>query len=383
MEGPIDHLVIPPVNKQLPPAALNIQLVEPLIISHYSVHDGEGEEGKHVHPDPSRYVRVLDMPKSRNQPLRYSLTQGYVPLADNGPIIFGLRESRLNMLLQYLSQNIKKIDFKQDKRDPRPVPFDFVSYRGVLSKMMILPYEMRNDLLISAQKYKGTIYLAKFSSLAQKQSEYDREERQNMCAYGGLRFEQYLTKPLPAYKNEKVGRDLNRHSHFSCIMSSELGDHSLLYSGEIDAIDQANHYPNLRHQNFVEIKTIARPENPRGEDYFKRNLLNWWAQCYLGAIPAVHCGYRDKDMVVRRIEKIPLEQMEKRGAHHWDTKVCNVFLNTMLSFIKKTMEDVDDPNLIYEFHWQPGDEAVSVYINHEPVDENDHQILFDWYFAKI
>lgn len=383
MEGPIDELAIPPVAELIPRGGPDIQLMEPLIISHYSVHDGDDDEGKYVHTDPSRYVRVLSMPNSRQQSLRYRLTDGYISLADNGPIIFGLRESRLNMLLQHLANNLHQIEFGQNKRDQRPIPFDFVSYRGVLSRIMILPYETRNDLLISAQKYKGTIYLAKFSSLAQKQIEFDREERQNMCAYGGLRFEQYLTRPLLRHKNKKSSRDLNRHCHFSCVMSSELGEHSLLYSGEIDAIDQENHYPNLRNQNFVEIKTTARPENPRGQEYFKKNLLNWWAQCYLGAIPSVYCGFRDRDMVVRGIEKLSLQQMETRGANYWDPRVCNAFLNSMLTFIKKTMQNVDDPNLIYEFHWQPGDETVSVYINHEPVRENDHQILFGWYFDKI
>lgn len=379
MEGPIAELKLPDRRRNVKKKP--IQLTAPIIISHYSVCDEPN--GKFICPDDSRFLRVIRLPQ-RNKNLNIDLTNGYISLADGGGIVCGSREPRLTMLLTHLSREKNRIQFPRDEGDNRPIPFDFVTYRGNLVKIMTIPYEERNDVLLVAQKYKGTIYIAKFSSFSQQQLDVERTDRHNMYAYSGFQFEKSITMPLHRHRNTKDPPKGNEyHDHFSCVLTSTLGSHSLLYAGEMDAIDRSNTYPDIDPNDFIEIKTAAIIKNDRNEEYFNRNLKTWWAQCYLSGISRVVCGFRNEQLTVKEIRNLTMNDMVRSGQNHWNQGNCLNYLNSFLTFVKKTMKDVDDPSLIYEFYWAPGDEVINCYINREPVGDNDHQVLYDWYTKEF
>lgn len=374
MEGPVAELPVSRSNR--PRRKTKVEFTVPQIISHYSVYDGP--DGKSVHQDQSRFLRVIHLPRNPNR-TNFNLASGYIPFREGGTIICGGREPRLNMLLEHLCRAKDHINFQKDAQESRPIPFDFVTYRGILIRMMTLPYEERNDLLLSAQKYKGTIYIAKFASLAQRQHESEMTDRQNMFAYGGMKFEQCITIPLPRHRGKEQRKGFEYHDHFSCVITSKLGSHKLLYAGEMDAISSDKKYPHFEPSDFLEIKTTSAIRDDRNVEYLHKNMKYWWAQCYLSGIPALVCGFRNQQLIVNQIRRFSTQQLLENGRSYWSKDLCLEYLDAFLNFIKETMKDVDDPNIIYEFYWSPGDECVNCYINSNPVGLDDHKILFDWF----
>ena len=70
---------------------------------------------------------------------------------------------------------------------------DFVCYRGTLSLLFCSPYEDKDDWLLGATKYKGTIYIAQFPTERRVKDVQNRKYFQKKMCSWGFKFEQYLT----------------------------------------------------------------------------------------------------------------------------------------------------------------------------------------------
>lgn len=71
---------------------------------------------------------------------------------------------------------------------------DFVMWRGLLSKLLITPYENRDGWMISVILYHGTWYMCAFETEEQTQDKLNETEKQKEMSYWGYKFEQYMVK---------------------------------------------------------------------------------------------------------------------------------------------------------------------------------------------
>lgn len=69
---------------------------------------------------------------------------------------------------------------------------EFVNYRGLLTKVMLTPYERQDDWIICATKYRGVIYLCSFNTERDRKRHAEQTERDKLMSSWGYKFEQYM-----------------------------------------------------------------------------------------------------------------------------------------------------------------------------------------------
>lgn len=307
--------------------------------------DGEGE------------LRILKLP-AKLKHVSYDLSDGYVRMRDGGTIICSQidKEPGLKNLLTWVLKNKNKFELHSDVESSSTLNTDFLTYRGVITKIMSSPYENREGWCIGATKYKGTIYLYEFMTEKKRADELNRDERGNMFSYGGFRFEYYVTEPADPEANDD-DLDFQRHNEYCCVARTRLGRHSLVYGAEMDCVSNKSQAADPQLSDFLEIKTTRTIDNQRQWDNMVRlKMFKWWAQCYLIGIPSVVCGYRDDNLMVREMEILQVSEMPKMGAKFWSPSVCLRFLNRFLDFVKQIVTE-DDADTMFEFNWEPNSDV--------------------------
>lgn len=69
--------------------------------------------------------------------------------------------------------------------------YDFVTWRGHLTKLLTTPYETREGWQLAATKFNGTIYISEVETEAARVERENRPERNKEMMYWGYKFEQY------------------------------------------------------------------------------------------------------------------------------------------------------------------------------------------------
>ena len=329
---------------------------KPQKLGSYSVrntHSGsEYEEGE-------GQLRVLHLPVKLKR-LSYDLCDGYIRMRDGGSLICSNldKEPGLKNLLKWVLTNRSKFQLQPGVESSSALNTDFITYRGVITRIMSSPYEKNDGWCIGATKYKGTIFLYEFMTEKKMEQERNRDERSNMCSYGGFRFEHYITRAVDQEAKGDEEVDLQNHNEYCCVARTRLGRHSLAYGAEMDCICDASKAPDPELSDFCEIKTTRSTDNQRQWDNLVRfKMFKWWAQCYLIGTPSVVCGYRDDNLIVREIKVLQVADLPKLAAKFWSPDVCLRFLDRFLDFAKRVVVE-DDPKIIYEFNWEPGTDVT-------------------------
>ncbi|XP_062585389.1 decapping and exoribonuclease protein-like [Saccostrea cucullata] len=272
-------------------------------------------------------------------------------------------EEYINDILKWICCNRQKFLLEDEKKKSdkekgmiRNIHTDFVCWRGLLTKLLCTPYENRDGWLIAVTRYKDTFYMCEFDTESRKRQKQEMSERQKEMSYWGWKFEQYVTSD----KSDGVPNTeepVNNCEAFCTVVRSRLEKHSLLFSGEVDAID----HQAADSCKYVEFKTTRQLDNYRQErNFIKFKLIKWWAQSFLVGIPTIVCGYRDDDGVVHSLEKmktLKIPQQAKNERDGWDPVICFNFLDKFLSHVKKTCVK-DDPKTVYLFEWTPPGEIT-------------------------
>lgn len=309
-------------------------------------------EGK-VFSEGEGELRILKLPAQLKR-VSYDLSDGYIRIRDGGSIICNQveKEPGLGNILKWVLNHKDKFQLQSGMESSSVLNTDFLTYRGIITKIMSSPYEKREGWCIVATKYKGTIYLFEYMTEKKRQEELNRDEKSNMFSFGGFRFEYYITVPADPEANDD-DLDFQHHNEYCCIARTRLGNHSLAYGAEMDCVENQKQAADPELSDFVEIKTTRVVDNKRQWDNLVRfKMFKWWAQCYLIGIPTLVCGYRDDNMVVREIEILKVSDMPKMAKAFWSPDVCLRFLNRFLDFVKLNVTE-DDPNVMYEFDWEP------------------------------
>jgi RAT1-interacting protein len=70
---------------------------------------------------------------------------------------------------------------------------DFVCFRGLLTMLMCTPYEMNDDWIICATKWKGIIFLCARETEKKRLYRAQLSERDRQFTSWGYKFEQYMS----------------------------------------------------------------------------------------------------------------------------------------------------------------------------------------------
>lgn len=292
------------------------------------------------------------------------------PTLDKNNINFDLRvgyknfiqkteEEKLDNLLKWIKQS--NMNFHEEN-------INLICWRGLLTKIMCMPYENKESYRIAVVKFNDILYLCEFKTEENATRKLNETEKE-MC-YWGFRFENYMT-----YKSTEAdifNDSVNTNEEYAIVVKTKLDDLNILMGAEVDCC----HSENLT--SYVELKTNRNIENNRQMYNFKRfKLVKWWAQSFLIGIDKIICGFRNDYGLVTSFdtfETIDIPKMVKGINNTWEAAICFNFLLEFLKFIIKVV--IKDFNkAIYVFNWSP---HSNITYTVEDIDSN-YAFLPNWY----
>jgi RAT1-interacting protein len=238
---------------------------------------------------------------------------------------------------------------------------DFVTWRGMMTKIMTAPFDMFAEFNMLATLCDGTIYIqedfdAKVADRAAESNNRPPPRPSNpnqpsheMMTFWGYKFETLsmlpdtLEKTPKSFIENRPKAVVSNHAQHCSIVKTAFGSNSLILGGEVDGLWSPKPEDPNKPIPWVELKTAEElPRNPQHRDVlrFERKLLKFWAQSFLLGVEKVIVGFRSKQGILRAIDvyetgRIP--GMVRRGTACWDGNVCINFAATFLEHLKRTV----------------------------------------------
>lgn len=146
------------------------------------------------------------------------------------------------------------------------------------------------------------------------------------------------------------------------VLSSALNDLKLLFTAEVDGIDDEEEKDCLDEMNFIELKTRVEPRRPdQSWKLLKYKFPGWWCQSFLIGIDTIYCGVRTVDGHVKRVEKYAVNDLPAMAREHWSSAVMLNFGADILALIKDAMAGVDCAETVYKFKYDQAADANVTY----------------------
>ncbi|KYN08872.1 Protein Dom3Z [Trachymyrmex cornetzi] len=306
---------------------------------------------------------------------------------------------KLDNLLRWLSNNFRRLEKPLSVQEERWLDIEFVASRGTIKTILCSPYKMRDEWIICASKYRGTIYLCEFYSDEREHHYVNASMSEKQIHSWGYKFEQYMVADHPS-RTPDPKRPLNECEHFYCMFKANFDNHSLLYGAEIDGISSQQPITDTlegKTFEFIELKTFPLL-NEDGNLYSKISCLRvmeWWSQNYLANINKIICGLKDKNIVriIKEYSTCDLPKLSK-------LKLCNnadlnyifilqpscdinkskIFCKIFLDNVKRIVTK-DYNECMYKFRWAPFIRNVVSYTEEAP-DNERYFFLQPWFVDK-
>ncbi|KAH7937423.1 hypothetical protein HPB49_011997 [Dermacentor silvarum] len=160
---------------------------------------------------------------------------------------------------------------------------DFVCYRGLLTRLACTAYEAREDWLLAACRFRGSIYLCAFETESERKRRLEdaADPRRDRMSFWGYKFEQYMVSAEPEGVPD-VDAVVNECEEYCIVVRSRLESHSLVFGAEVDGVDPRVHRHGRQSQpgstgSYVELKTSRDCLSEQQYRNFCRfKLLKWW-----------------------------------------------------------------------------------------------------------
>ncbi len=109
------------------------------------------------------------------------------------------KEEHLGSLLRFVQDNPECLQTHDKTVHGPPVarPVNFVTWRGLLTKIMTAPFSYQNELRISLLRREGTIYMSEYETEGERAKRHGRSARETLMCYWGHRFEGYCIRKTP------------------------------------------------------------------------------------------------------------------------------------------------------------------------------------------
>lgn len=259
----------------------------------------------------------------------------------------------------------------------------FVTWRGILTKLFSACFDRREQLVLRAVLFNGTIYLVEHELEARQERERNLAGKEAIWAYGGYKFEALSTVAVPPDQAtpemlaERETAIVNNNEQFCSVLKTRFGDHLIYIGAEVDCALDPPAEPGST-DTYVELKTNRVIGNERQHRAFGSKLMKIYLQSFLAGIPRVFVGFRDDDNIVREIREFDTMEIPEmtHGTVDWDANVCMAFGAAVLEFLKRTIK-IDDPYVVHTVRLE-ADGARMTVVKEEP-GPNAQTFLPEWF----
>ncbi|XP_029156299.1 decapping and exoribonuclease protein-like isoform X2 [Nylanderia fulva] len=315
----------------------------------------------------------------------------YIPPEDLNNVSFDLNKNfmstrykptshvKLDNLLRWIADNFNLLEKPLSTQEGQWLDTDFICRRGVLKTLLCTPYKKLDKWIICASKYRGTIYLCEFYTTEKEQQHVNATVEDKQIELCGYKLEQYLVADHPSHKPDPSV--LNECEKFHCIFQAKFGDHSLLYTAEIDGIvSQQPITDTLIGKTFelIEMKSISTrvynvigtPEYNKYGTFNSRKLVDWWSPNYLSGTERLICGLKNMDGKVTMIKEYPTHTLPLLSNPCCNIDKCKMFCKMFLDNVKKiVIKDYNES--MYKFYFDG-----SRFITYSEIAPNDEMYSF-------
>ncbi|AAW44182.1 enzyme regulator, putative [Cryptococcus deneoformans JEC21] len=223
-----------------------------------------------------------------------------------------------------------------------------ITWRGMLTRLITMPYETRDPWEMTAIALDGSVYLELWDPPEEKAKRKREQSAWEKQGYMGYAYESFSTIPQegrPGNGPEGWGGDVNTNVQWANVVRSAIGEIPLCIAGEVDCVKAEPGSPNPGLSGCMELKTNKVIQHPGHEAMFHKKLLKHWAQSWLLGIPEVVVGFRDDDGILRSqttfdTAKIPY-LVEVLNKPSWSPNRCLQSLHSVCSFLTKNVLPTD------------------------------------------
>ncbi|KAJ2613685.1 decapping endonuclease targeting mRNA [Coemansia sp. RSA 1365] len=254
----------------------------------------------------------------------------------------------------------------------RETQADFVMYRGMLTRIFVTPYSLRDAWSMNATKVGSTIYIEDNITSENVAGRLGSSEDHQKMMYGGYRFETLCVIDTPPAElspedlnlklQTRADEVVNTNLEYCSVFRTRLGGHSVISGAEVDCIEgvKPSSFPSRQYR---ELKTVKLLDSERAQSSFERfKLLKFWAQSFIAGIPTVTVGFRDDSGVLRGIQDFKTQdipRMVKNKPRMWKPNVCMNFADKLLHFIKSHVVE-EGPEMQYRIEYDPESQEIRI-----------------------
>lgn len=248
----------------------------------------------------------------------------------------------LRALIHYESEKRAKLDT------------DFITWRGMMTKIMIVPFSHLDSWEMNATKFQDTLYIEEnhMSKIASRNEQYSAGAvrgamSQDLMSYWGYRFESVSLLDKHWCYSERAeieARENNRVSNYAqycSIVRTGFENTKMIIGGEVDAVQDLKPQEPGIPVNWVELKTTAELINEKEINKYERKLMKFWAQSFLLGVPKIIVGFRDQQGWLHRLEELDTQSIPdkilKSERRIWDGQTCINFTSAFLDCLKETI----------------------------------------------
>lgn len=231
---------------------------------------------------------------------------------------------------------------------------DFITWRGMMTKIMIVPFSNLDAWEMNATRFQDTIYIEENheKKLASRDDQYNSVPgrgamSQDIMSFWGYKFETLsLLDQHWCYTNRETieareSIQVSNYAQYCSIVRTGFGKSKIVIGGEVDAVVDTKPSEAGAPVNWVELKTTAELINEKEQNKFERKLMKFWAQSFLLGVPKIIVGFRDQQGWLHRLEEIDTQTIPDKVARHgrnmWHGQTCINFASAFLEWLKTTI----------------------------------------------
>lgn len=241
-----------------------------------------------------------------------------------------------------------------EREREKPVDADFVTWRGMATKIMTAPFSKLDDWEMNATLFQGTIFMEEnhAKKLESRQQQYSSgasrgNMSQDLMSFWGYKFESLSLLPehwsnvSREFIESREDQVVSNYAQYCSIVRTGFNKLKLVLGGEVDAVMDFKPDDPSVPTKWVELKTTAEVANDRDQVKLERKLLKFWAQSFLLGVPKIVVGYRTQQGILQRLEEMDTqsipEKVRLQGKHMWNGDVCIAFTASFLQWLRDTI----------------------------------------------
>lgn len=269
---------------------------------------------------------------------------------------------------------------------------DIITFRGIMTKLLTLPYNLKDDITLNIVAYDGSLFITTDESieiqkreLEQQQQQQQQDDYRQRCEYSGYKFETVATLPKPWNEvsrnaiDNRLKKTVNNYEQYVSVVKTGIGNVNILLAGEVDCIwDYIPENNKNISSHYVELKTSKIIEHPGQVKTFEKKLFRTWAQCFLLGVRKIIYGFRDDNLILKSVEifktdEIPLlikdNPLNQQNPNQNSQKiVCMNALKWYGAVVEWINEVIpkDDETTGWKLHYDSGSSSLSLMeLSHE------------------